>query len=298
MQLWYHAGAIRHATRRPSLCYTYASHQTRRAWMPAPGLRQPTSLMRFLTRFNASPLLAGLVCLGLAGPACAGLPKTLSYTFFLGGKRVGHSDIRITQGRTTLLFDSKMDVKTGPKGITLTCRTEADPKTYVIRRFSFEGTKGGMPVAMDLAMEGDSAIGWNENNGDRYNRSVPRVGGDIVFEDWVMELEVLIALRQARSDHRADTYGLLFANSFLTSQVVAGYTGEVLLQGNGHSLAARKLQVEIQGGSPYLSMVDPATGVPVYLDFPGVHAEAFLDSFFGDHPESRYAPPPNKPSGR
>ncbi len=254
--------------------------------------------MRSLTRFIPCLLLAGLV--GATAPSAhAGkLPPKLAYTFFLGGKQVGHADIRITSGSTAILFDSEMKVQLGPGAIALHCRTEADPKTFAVRRFWFEGTKGDKPVAAEVAVQGDSATGWTEVDGNRAPRVATHPGGFFVFEDWVMELEVLLAFHQAQSDRHSDNYRVLFANSFLEADLVAGYSGESLVEAPGRSLAARKLEVAMQGATPYQSLVDPDTGVPVYLQFPGVKAEAFLDSFFGKNPESRYPAPATDPAGR
>jgi hypothetical protein len=254
--------------------------------------------MRSTTRFIPCLLLTGLVC-GSTSPAHATrLPEKLAYTFFLGGQRVGHADIRVTSGSTALLFESNMKVQLGPGAIALHCRTEADPRTFVVRRFSFEGTKGGKPVAAEVAVQGDTATGWTEVDGHREPRVATNPGGYFVFEDWVMELEVLLALHQAQSDKHSDTYRVLFANSFLETSLLAGYSGESLVEAPGRSLAARKLEVAMQGGSPFQSLVDPATGVPTYLQFPGVKAEAFLDSFFGKNPESRYPAPAADSTGR
>jgi hypothetical protein len=224
-----------------------------------------------------------------ASPAVA-LPKKLGYTFYVEGKPVGRADIRVTQSDQAIRFESKTRVVIGPNAIELACRTEADPKTFAVRSFAFEGTKGGVPVATQVYVLGDSVYGHVATAGVRKDKArrldQPRI---ILFEDWVVELQILIALTQAESPHVSDTYGLVFAGSFLPTDVLAGYAGEVLVEAGPRSMAARKLTVAIRGGEPFESRVDPVRGVPVYIRFPGVKAEAFLDEVFGESPVSYFA---------
>jgi hypothetical protein len=107
-----------------------------------------------------------------------------------------------------------------------------------------------------------------------------------------MELEILLAQTQAASKHPSDTYGLIFAGSFLPADLVAGYTGDVLVEAGDRSLAARKLEVVIRGSNPFFSHVDPVRGIPVYIEFPSVRVEAFLEEVFGENPVTRFAPTP------
>jgi hypothetical protein len=244
--------------------------------------------MRNLTRFT----LALVATFLYASTAAAGtLPRTIGYSLYVDGVRVGHSGMTVTPGKDVLRFDSQTRVALGPNVIELTSHTEADPATFQVRHFWFEGTKGGMPVAGDVVVKGDSATGWVQKTSSTERRpKVQQFEGElVVFEDWVMDLEVLLALRQAVSATERTTYALLFANSFLPASVLVGFTGDVIVESAERSLVARKLEIAFSGGDPFESQVDPATGVPVYILFPGTRAEAFRDDFFGENPPSRYA---------
>ncbi|HEU4365046.1 MAG TPA: hypothetical protein VFT13_06225 [Candidatus Krumholzibacteria bacterium] len=231
-------------------------------------------------------------------PASAGaLPPMIGYTLYVDGVRVGHSGMKIRREGNALHFESTTRVELGPNVIALKSRTEADPETFAIRRFSYEGTKGGMATATEVVLRGDSAVGWVQSPGAgrRNPRSEVNRGGFVVFEDWVMDLEVLLALRQAGAAANPSTWRLLFANSFLATDLVAGFTGQVTVESETRSMTARKMEILFSGATPFESHVDPATGVPVYLHFPGTRTEAFRDDFFGDNPVSRY---PGTPTGR
>jgi len=230
-------------------------------------------------------------CGGLVAPATAKLPATLGYTFFVDGQPVGRTDIRVVETPGALKFESKTRVSTASGTIELTAQTEADPKTFAVRQFSFKGTKGDRPVETLVHVAGDSVYGEIALGGTRTPKALrlpkPRA---VVFEDWLMELELLLALTQAQSKQKTSVYGLVFAGSFLPAELMAGFAGEVLVEAGERSFAARRLVVAITGAAPFESHVDPERGVPVYLRFPAVRAEVFLDEVFGDNPVTYFVP--------
>jgi hypothetical protein len=242
------------------------------------------------TKFGTLLLASAGLMLCAPSPSPA-LPKNLGYTFYVNGRPVGRTDIRVSQSAEAIRFESHTRVVIGPNAVELTCRTEADPKTFAVRTFSYEGTKGGTPVATRVHVLGDSVYGFVTTAGERRDRArklaYPRA---LVFEDWIVELQIVLAQTQAQSTHVSDTYALVSADSFLPKDLVMGYTGEVLVEAGPRSMTARKLAVSIAGGAPFESHIDPARGVPVYIRFPGVRAEMFLDELFGDSPVSYFAP--------
>lgn len=228
-------------------------------------------------------------------PVRAGeLPKHIGYTLYVDGVRVGHSGMKVSRPGGALRFDSVTEVTLGPNEFDLRSHTIVDPKTYRVREFAFEGTKGGMHAAAFMTLAGDSATGWVESAGsdERHRRARAVPDEVVVFEDWIMDLEVVLALHQATRPAGTSEYTLLFANSFLPAEMVAGFTGEASLESHAASMVARRLTVGISGSDPWESMVDPKTGVPVYIHFPGSRTEAFRDDFYGDNPMPRYQPAP------
>ena len=247
--------------------------------------------MRFCARIIALTLAAG----GSAASAREPLPRTLHYTFFVAGRPVGASEIHLTRTKSSLVFESTLHVGADQNAVELACRTEADPTTFEIRDFSYKGTKAGSAVASVVHVSPDSVYGTLLSGGTELRRKKDMRGRDVVvFEDWVVEIQLLLALRQEQSPRVSTTYRFVLANSFMSGDALVGYTGDVLVQAADRSLTARKLAVGIQGGAPFESHID-SRGVPVYLSFPGVRAEIFLDEFFGDNPPTRYAPNPNAP---
>jgi hypothetical protein len=235
-------------------------------------------------------VLAAIPSFPVAAEKAPPLPATIGYTFFLDGKRVGRTDIRVSQTRDALRFESKLRVDKGPASIELSTRTEADPSTYALRTFSFNGTKAGAETSAHVTVVGDSAYGTIATEGGPKPRGRRvRAGPMVIWEDWVMELEILLARQQAREFQNPKTRDLVLAASFGAGSVTLGYSGEAIVESGSRSLVARKLMVAIQGGEPFESLIHPELGIPVYIRFPGVRAEIFLDQFFGDNPVSLYA---------
>ncbi len=251
--------------------------------------------------FATARLVALIFCLlSWAGAeAATTLPPKLGYSFYVRGQRVGQSDVRITEERDVLRIESKLRVASGEATIELSTKTEADPRTYAVRSFSYRGTKAGTPVASSVTVLVDSVYG-SVTVGGTTTREARRVTPTpiLVWEDWVMDLEILLGLEQAREFQNPITRGLLLAGSFATAKATLGFTGEVSVDASDRSTVARKLMVGIEGGQPFESLIDSERGIPVYIGFPGIGAEVFLNDFFGDNPVSRLRPAPATPRGR
>lgn len=245
----------------------------------------------------ATLLVAGVLCaLPTDGARAETLPKTLHYSFYVQGEPAGHADIKITQTAKSLVFESQTRVLTGFSVMALTSRTVADPKTYAIRDFTYSGTKGDNTVSCEAHMRADSVYGFTETNGVLADKHLKmRYPKNIMFEDWVVEHEILMALAQAHSPQKTDTYGLLFTSNFTPAEITMGYSGDILVEAGAKSMTARKLVILIQGAQPYESHVDPKTGVPAYIRFVESQTEMFRNDIFGENPLTYYQPKEKKP---
>ena len=230
-------------------------------------------------------LWAILLVSGFSTRPAHALPKTLGYSFYVKGVPVGRADLKITESSREIVFESQTHVLTGVDVIALNTRTVAHPKTYALLDFSYRGTKGEHTVACHAQVRGDSVYGFTEMDGTLKDKNLKMPQKrSLLFEDWVMEHEILLALTQAASANKTDTYGLVFTSSFSPAEVTAGYSGDVLVEAGRNSLTARKLVVIIRGAEPFESHIDPKRGVPVYIRFPQSRTEIFLDEVFGENP--------------
>jgi hypothetical protein len=241
-------------------------------------------------------LLCGLTLLqGLSARPAEALPRSLGYSFYVKGQLVGRADITVSETKKEILFESQTRVVQGPDVIALSARTVADRTTYEFKDFSYRGSKGNHAVVCQAQVRGDSVYGFIEMDGqltDRHLRMPQK--RTLLFEDWLMEHEILLALTQARSPHQTGIYGLVFTSSFSPAEITAGYTGEILVEAGSRSMVARKLVVAIRGADPFESHVDPVRGMPVYIRFPQSHTEVFLDEVFGENPVTFYSATENK----
>jgi len=235
-------------------------------------------------------LVVGLFCgLPALDARAEALPHTLGYSFYVQGQPAGRADITVTRTPKALVFDSRTRVIINYNVLALTSHTVADPKTFLIRDFTLKGTKGDLPVSCEAHLRADSAYGYVENNGQLADKRIKMpLTPTLMFEDWVVEHEILMALAQAHATEKTKTYGLLFPSSFTPTTITLGYSGDVLVEAGARSMTARKLVIIIQGAQPYESRVDPKTGVPVYIRFPESQTEMFLDTIFGENPISYY----------
>lgn len=241
-------------------------------------------------RFTGALAGCATVVLGLCASTAGALPKSLGYSFYVGGVPAGRSDMKITEKAGEIIFESQTRVLTGTDVIALTTRTVADRKTYAYRDFSYQGTKGDHTVSCHAQVRGDSVYGFVEMDGNLRDKHLKLPGHrNLLFEDWVMEHEILLALTQAKATKKTETYGLVFTSSFSPAEITAGYAGEVLVEAGSRSMTARKLVVIIRGSDPFESHVDPVRGIPVYIRFPQSQTEIFLDEVFGENPVTYFS---------
>lgn len=239
--------------------------------------------MRLLT------LIFLLVAAGHTAAQAVTLPDSVSYSIYMNGERRGASKIAITQSEDTIVFTSRNTMEFNTASMDLRSRTEADAKTFQIRRFEYEGDKANMTLRGTVVVRDDSIFADSVTPG-RAGKFAIRVqrSHTLFLEDYVMEHEILIALAQQAAGKGPTEYALLFPSGF--SSVIA--TQEVLTKVSISSDIAEavtdKIQVHLSGSDPYFLLFDSKRSLPVYMVFPATRVEVFLDAFFGPHPLTRY----------
>lgn len=221
------------------------------------------------------------------------LPDKIGYTIYARGQEIGHSDITVTRTDDAIIFDTitKVDFANDEK-LDLRSRTKADPKTFLIRSFSYDGTRAGSELSGEVVAEGDSIYGtfW-ENGKERTDYRKNPFGPHLFLQDFVMSHEVLIARAQeaAGGDMKVPIeYGIVFPSSLTLSKATVGFASTLEIESDTEAVVCKKLLVGIEGSQPFASYYDPERGLPVYMVFPQSLVEVFLDDFFGDSPITRY----------
>jgi hypothetical protein len=110
----------------------------------------------------------------------------------------------------------------------------------------------------------------------------------IVLEDYVMSHEVIIANAYVASGANPAEFGLLFPSSGNITPVEITKGSVTALESETQEAICTKLLIAMGGSSAFASFYDPERGLPVYIAFPSVAVEVFLDDFYGDAPVSRF----------
>jgi hypothetical protein len=221
------------------------------------------------------------------------LPETIGYTIFNRGHEVGHSQIDVTQTATEIVFESTTRVQfTAADSMSVTSRTVADPQTFLIRSFEYDGIRGPSTIHAEVTVYGDSLHYLIDRNGeitDDYKKSPYEY--NLMLEDYIMEHEVLIALSHNARVEGTSTpahYGVLFPLGAVMTSADIVFASDLEIESDTESAVCKKLVIKISGSEPFATFFDPERGLPVYMAFPQTLVEVFLDDFFGDSPVTRY----------
>ncbi len=232
--------------------------------------------------------IAITVCL-YSGAAAQKLPSEFSYTILKEGKLIGTSTTQVETGENTYIFTTNTQVEFGQFDLDLTTRTEVDNKSFLVRKFTYDGIRVEKIIEGEFVIEGATVGGWTSDDGVKtpYSRSarVPRV---LLLEDYVMSHEVVIANAFMAGDDDPAAFGLFMPSSGNIAPVQIAKGSISALESETQEAICTKLVVAISGSSAFASYFDPDRGLPVYIAFPAVMVEVFLDDFYGDTPISRF----------
>lgn len=220
------------------------------------------------------------------------LPKKIGYTIYSQGKEAGHSDITVTETATELVLESKTTMDFGTEKMEMSCRTVADPKTFIVRSFDFHGVKAGTNIDGQMFAEGDSLYGTViRGDQERSDYRITPFEKTLMFEDYIVEHQVLIALAHSVSEVDPADYGLMLPASFALLRASLVFATTLEIESDVKAAVCKKLLVAVEGSEPYASYWDPKRKLPVYMAFPQTSVEVFLDEFYAGSPVSRFRPP-------
>jgi len=234
--------------------------------------------------------LAGLALTIWMGTAAAWeLPEKIGFAIWVEGEPIGRCDITVTTDETTIYMKSKVEVSYIDFTLSLVTSTEADSKTFLVRQFEYAGEKMGKEMRGEVQIDGRILEGFTVSDGAEFpsSRQMAREQ-TIVFEDYVIGLQILAALALEASGESALQYNLVFASNLSVADLGLYYASDVALESHIKEAICRKIQYEIGGSSPFVAFWDEKSKLPVYTVFPANNTELFLDAFFGEEPLSRY----------
>jgi hypothetical protein len=221
----------------------------------------------------------------------AEFPAKATYLFFVQGTPAGKSEIECVQKDGAYVFSSTSSVVHGEFAETLSCRTEFDQKTLRPRLFQYKGVLSGESLSGTIRVDGDSAFSDVKTGANSFSVRVRWTDPTLVFQNYVPEHLVVLAHHLAASETLAQRFTILFPSDMMFVPGAAEVASEVELATRPSPAVCRKFVVAFQSSLPFYLYVDRKRNLPVYMDFPGVQTEMFLQSAFGDHPGTKYTPP-------
>jgi hypothetical protein len=220
------------------------------------------------------------------------LPPSFSYTIYVRGEPAGKSASTVTETADAYIFESHTMVSHGEFALELKTRTEADKETFIVRDFSFEGTKMESQIEGEVTIDGKSVFGQFIENGvaspvDKVSTQ-PQI---IVFENYVIAHEILLVRAYLASGSDPAKFGMFLPSVTMITGADVTKGSELAIESETQEAICDKILVSIQNSSTFASYYDPQRGLPVYLAFPATLTEVFLDDFFEDQPVSRFRGP-------
>jgi len=225
------------------------------------------------------------------GAGAEALPDTFSFTVFSAGHKTGTAVIRVTERSPRLVLESVTEVDLGNVISHIEARTVANPKTFIVEKVTWDRTRGDIIDSGEINLAGRGYTGWVEMEGMRTAQERTwKHEHYLTLEDYVFEHEVLIALAYIASGESMESCAMVFPSATTTASVALGFVSDAEVESNSGAAVCRRLEVSITGASPYSLFFSPKINLPVYMVFPAVGVEVFLDSFFGDEPISKWVP--------
>lgn len=221
----------------------------------------------------------------------AEFPAKATYLFFIQGAYAGRSEIKCIQADGAYVFGSTSNVVHGEFSETLSCRTEFDKKTLRPRLFQYKGVLSGDSLSGTIRVDGDSAFSNLKIGANSFAVRVPWADPKLFFQNYVPEHLIVLAHHLAASEALAQRFTILFPSDMMFVPGAAEVASEVELATRPSPVVCKKILVAFQSSLPFYLYVDRKRNLPVYMDFPGVQTEMFLQSAYGDHPGTKYAPP-------
>jgi len=220
-------------------------------------------------------------------------PVKATYLFFIQGIPAGRSDIECSAEGGAYVFRSTSRVTHGEFADTLSCRSAFDKKTLRPRSFEYKGVLAGQAVTGTIRVEGDSAFSRTETGANSFSVRVGWTEPTLVFQSFVPEHLVVLSRFLTASDALVRRFNILFPVDMMFTTAIGEVASELELATGSSTTICKKFGLAIQGSLPFYVFVDKKKNLPVYMDFPGVQTEMFLQSAFGDHPTTKYTPPPS-----
>ena len=215
-------------------------------------------------------------------------PSKATYHFLGRGQPIGRNEITFKKKDGKILITSSTRISSDFfNDYEMNSETIVDPTTYRTLLFTYEGFQNGKPVSGQFIMTEDSVFGHIEYDGNEYPWHRKSSGSGIYsIQEYNMEHHILLARAYLKQEKYVSNFQLFFPSSTLLAPAKVSFESERELPVGNRSLLSKKLRVEPRSSITVYQFIDPETELPFYIFFSGSNIEAFLESYFGEHPTS------------
>jgi hypothetical protein len=233
-------------------------------------------------------IIAGLA-LG-AGSADAGrFPEAATYRYYVSGKFAGTSAFTYEEKEQVHAFNSKSDIEIEGLAQHLECYTEYDKETLRPLFYSYRGTKNDVEILGTIDFTDEEIKGDLEYDGTSMPSKQATQGDIIIFENYVMEHQLVMLAKLADLDKPLHRFFLFFPSDFTQVGSLALIESEIELPVKPAPAVCKHYRIQIKSSGEFFGFFDPKRQLAVYMDFPTAQTESFLDSAYPENPETKYA---------
>ncbi len=236
-------------------------------------------------------ILFSVACLSFGVCASADLPSKATYLFYIQGGYAGKCDIHFGEDGDRIVFESVTTLTWDDYKLELNTRTEVEKETLRPVFYEYSGTKMDQKVSGTISVEGDSMSASNALGDIHFPSGTRMSGPTYFFENYVSDHQIVMAWAIDRADNPFFRFTTLLPSEFMPLAAVATLDSEIELPTNPAPVVCKKFAIMIKNSTPYYIYYDPKSKMPLYMDFPSALTEVFLESVYGEKPETKYERP-------
>lgn len=244
-----------------------------------------------MRKFALLSVTAAIAAL-LSGRAAADpIPEEYNYIIYVEGSRAGTCHVTARPTKDSWLLESAVKLDHGEYHLDLQCKSEFDKQKYTPIYFSYEGEKISNEVSGTVWVDGDSVVGDIVIDGNHFPSGKLLTSTTVFLENYAVEHQGMMLNVVDNAGGLYLRYDALMCSDFMTAPTVAVLESEVELPTRDRPRVCKKYQITMQNSTPYIAYLDLDDRIAVYMDFPGMSTEIFLEAAYGHDPGTKYQPP-------
>ena len=113
----------------------------------------------------------------------------------------------------------------------------------------------------------------------------------MIFQNFVPEHLIVVSRFSPPRRRLAGRFTILFPADMMFVPGAYEVASELELPTRPTPSICKKFGIALESSFPFYMYVEKKSSLPVYMEFPGVQTEMFLQSAFGDNPQPKFSRP-------